>query len=201
MYVGIIDYQASNLGSLSSALRELQISFFVSSNPADFNNVDLILLPGVGSFKSGMMNLEAYGLDKIIKTHASSGKPILGICLGMHLLASVGYEGGMYHGLNLIPGKVLKLQQNNNFRVPHMGWDVIQSHEKKEYVYFAHSFFFSPEDQKQTTIISHFQSGDSLLPAQIKLGNISGIQFHPEKSGPAGLLIMKQTLENLASNH
>jgi glutamine amidotransferase len=201
MHIGIIDYQASNLGSLSSALRELQISFFVSSNPTDFNNVDLILLPGVGSFKSGMMNLEAYGLDKTIIKHASLGKPILGICLGMHLLSSVGYEGGIHQGLNLIPGKVLKLQQNNNFRVPHMGWDVIQGNEKKEYVYFAHSFFFSPEEQTQTTILSHFQSGDSLLPAQIKLGNISGIQFHPEKSGPAGLQIMKETLEDLMSNH
>lgn len=197
MIIGIIDYQASNFGSLTSALQDLEIKHFVSSNPEEFARADLILLPGVGSFYSGAINLRASGLDETITTHSSLGKPILGICLGMHLLASVGSEGGNANGLGLIPGEILKLQPSPGFRVPHMGWDEIWNHEKKEFVYFAHSYFFSPDKSKETVIVSTFESAGKNFPAQVQLGNISGIQYHPEKSGTTGLRILKETIEGL----
>jgi glutamine amidotransferase len=200
MNIGIVDYQASNLGSLTSALRELQIKNFVSSNPADFAKADLILLPGVGSFYSGVKNLFESGLDESIKKHANLGKPVLGICLGMHLLGSIGYEGGTANGLGLIPGEILKLEPIDGFRIPHMGWDEIQSNGNKNFVYFAHSYFFSPRAGSEIKVMSTFQSGGKSLPAHIQSKNFSGIQYHPEKSGSVGLQILQETLKNLVSS-
>jgi glutamine amidotransferase len=201
MNLGVIDYQASNLGSLSSALRKIELNHYVSSNTKEFRGADLIILPGVGSFFSGMNNLIASGLDHVLKEHAERGKPILGICLGMHLLATIGYEGGTVNGLNLIPGKVLRIKPTLESRVPHMGWDEIQSGESKRYVYFAHSYFFSPLESQETKIVSTFQSGYEIYPAQIQAHNVSGIQFHPEKSGETGLQILQDTIQKLMAGN
>lgn len=200
MNIGIIDYQASNFGSLTSALRELNFKHFISSNPTDFSKADLILLPGVGSFYAGANNLKASGLDETIKTHSREGKPVLGICLGMHLLASVGSEGGLTNGLGLIPGEILKLDSLLEFRVPHMGWDEIVNKERKEFVYFAHSYFFSPFKNESTIVVSTFSAAGNKLPAQLQSGNISGIQYHPEKSGSAGIRILKNTIDSLMNS-
>jgi glutamine amidotransferase len=199
MNIGIIDYQASNLGSLSSALREIEQNYFISSSPEDFKNADLILLPGVGSFTTGMNHLIKSGLDRSISDHVFQGKPVLGICLGMHLLATTGTEGGNSKGLNLIPGEISKLVSSNSFRVPHMGWDEIMTASGSEIVYFAHSYYFRTNYDFPTEVTSTFQNGDVLVPAQVKLGNISGIQYHPEKSGRVGLRIMEKTIQSLVT--
>jgi glutamine amidotransferase len=197
MKIGVINYQASNLGSLTSALEELKYEHFVSSNALDFDSADLILLPGVGSFTSGMRNLTENGLTDAISFHAQKGKPILGICLGMHLLATTGREGGITPGLNLISGEVEKFKKSKDFRIPHMGWDRVCYQEDSIYVYFAHSYYFLPEKNSEILILSEFELGGHRFPAHIQRGNIAGIQFHPEKSGQRGLEILEISINNL----
>ena len=109
MKIGIIDYQAGNLGSLSSALNEIELDYFVSDSPNEIKKSDLILIPGVGSLYSGMHHIRKAGLDEVILEHHDKEKPILGICLGMHLLGTSGNEGGETQGLNLIEGCITKL--------------------------------------------------------------------------------------------
>jgi len=201
MRIGVINYQASNLGSLTSALGELKYEHFVSSNPTDFELADLILLPGVGSFTSGMRNLTENGLADAIYLHAQKLKPILGICLGMHLLASTGREGGITPGLNLIPGEVTKFQKSTQFRIPHMGWDRVSYQEDSIYVYFAHSYFFKLEKNPEILTLSDFELGGERFPAHIQRKNIGGIQFHPEKSGQKGLEILERSINNLMGSN
>ncbi|ASY15358.1 glutamine amidotransferase [Candidatus Planktophila sulfonica] len=201
MKIGIADYQASNLGSLSSALGEIKVDHFISSNSKDLEMADLILLPGVGSFAAGIQNLKETGLAETICEHAQKGKPVLGICLGMHLLASLGFEGGSTAGLNLIPGEVLRLNPSIDYRIPHMGWDIVHYKEHTSFVYFAHSYYFQPSSNSEVEIRSEYELGGQRYPAHIQLGNVAGIQFHPEKSGPNGLNILVNSIDTLAGNH
>lgn len=198
MKIGIADYQASNLGSLSSALEEIEVKYFISSNAKELESADLILLPGVGSFAAGIQNLKQTGLAETICEHAQKGKPVLGICLGMHLLATLGSEGGSIPGLNLIPGEILRLKPSTDYRIPHMGWDRIRYKEQIRFVYFAHSYYFKPSSRAQVDIQSHYELGDEIYPAHIQLEHIAGIQFHPEKSGINGLEILADSIKALA---
>lgn len=198
MKIGIADYQASNLGSLSSALEEIQVDYYISSKSIDLEMADIILLPGVGSFTAGIQNLIETGLAETICEHAKKGKPVLGICLGMHLLASFGSEGGPTPGLNLIPGEVLRLKPSNDFRIPHMGWDRVRYKGQSSFVYFAHSYYFQPSGTVEIEIKSEYELGGQRYPAHIQLGNVAGIQFHPEKSGPNGLDILLDSISTLA---
>jgi glutamine amidotransferase len=197
--IGIVDYQAGNLGSLSSAMNDLGIKFFVSDKPSEILESTLILIPGVGSMSSGMKSIRHSNLDKVITGHATAGKPVLGICLGMHLLATSGLEGGKTQGLNLIPGEILRLKSTEGSRVPHMGWDEINYKEASTFVYFAHSYFFKPDSNPDIRILSAFEAGKDRYPAHIQFGNVAGIQFHPEKSGAAGLRILLDTIESLVA--
>lgn len=198
MKIGIADYQASNLGSLSSALEEIEVEYFISSNTKELESADLILLPGVGSFAAGIQNLKETGLAETICEHAQKGKPVLGICLGMHLLATTGSEGGSTPGLDLIPGEILRLKPSADYRIPHMGWDRIRYKEQASFVYFAHSYYFKPSGIVQVEIRSQYELGDEIYPAHIQLENIAGIQFHPEKSGVNGLEILADSINTLA---
>ena len=200
MKLGIADYQASNLGSLSSALGEIKVDHFISSNSKELETADLILLPGVGSFAAGIQNLKETGLAETICEHAQKGKPILGICLGMHLLASLGSEGGSTPGLNLIPGEVLRFNQSIDYRVPHMGWDRVHYKGHASFVYFAHSYYFQPSSNVEVEIRGEYELGGERYPAHIQLGNVAGIQFHPEKSGSNGLDILLDSIGTLTGN-
>jgi glutamine amidotransferase len=142
MKIGVIDYQAGNLGSISSALNEIELDYFVSDSPNEIKKSDLILIPGVGSLSSGMHHIRKAGLDEAILEHHDREKPILGICLGMHLLGTSGNEGGETKGLNLIEGRITKLVSKEGFRVPHMGWDFVNNNGNSTYGYFAHSYYF-----------------------------------------------------------
>ena len=197
MTIGIIDYQAGNLGSLSTALTELGLKFFVSDKPSEILKSTLILIPGVGSMSSGMKIIRDSNLDKAIINHAKAGKPVLGICLGMHLLATSGLEGGRTQGLNLIPGEISRLKPAEGFRVPHMGWDEVKYEQTSTFVYFAHSYYFKNDLNPAIRVLSEFQAGKDRYPAHIQLENVAGIQFHPEKSGAAGLGILAEAIETL----
>jgi glutamine amidotransferase len=197
MKIGIIDYDAGNLGSIQSVFAEIGFEFKIGNEPSDFNNSDILILPGVGSFKHGMMSLAKKGLVQTILDHAEAKKPILGICLGMHLLATQGDEGGQSRGLDLIQGNVIKLRKSNLVRVPHMGWNEISTSTGSSFMYFAHSYYFEISDYLNSNIVSEFSLGEYSYPAHIQKGKIAGIQYHPEKSGEAGLKILKRTLEGL----
>jgi len=198
MKIGILDYQAGNLGSLTSALAELDLNFFVSKKPAEIHNSSLILIPGVGSMSSGMKNIRLSNLEETIIQDAQSGKPVLGICLGMHLLATAGDEGGKTLGLNLIQGEVKRLSPTPSHRVPHMGWDVVKQHNNKSYGYFAHSYYFHISDTDNQEVLSTFNWGPEEYPAEIRKGNVAGIQYHPEKSGKHGLDSLFKVIQDLS---
>ena len=197
MTIGIVNYQAGNLGSLSSALAELNLDFFVSDKPSEIGGASLILIPGVGSMSSGMRNMRNSGLDRIILDHAKEGKPVLGICLGMHLLATSGDEGGETQGLDLLKGEVKRLLPLPDHRVPHMGWDVVTQQFNTSVGYFAHSYFFQMTAEENQEVTSTFQWGSDVIPAEIRRMNIAGIQYHPEKSGKQGLESLSRVIQDL----
>jgi glutamine amidotransferase len=196
MKIGLIDYGAGNLGSMRSALTQIGLDFVNIVGSDQISKADAIIIPGVGAFKSGMQNLNLKGMSGEIIEYAKTGKKILGICLGMHLLATSGSEGGHSPGLNLIPGEIVKLAKSNSNRVPHVGWDLIVSNhrERRDFAYFAHSYYYALASNTNCETISSYHWGDDLLPAIIKKENITGIQFHPEKSHNFGLELLRELL-------
>ncbi|MBN1899482.1 MAG: imidazole glycerol phosphate synthase subunit HisH [Spirochaetes bacterium] len=202
MSVCIIDYGMSNLGSIKRALEECGAEAFVSGDPHDLTRCERIILPGVGSFADGMKNLIERGWVEPLKQEVLKNKiPLLGICLGMQLLARRGYEGGETQGLDLIPGEVRLLQPTSkNERIPHIGWNEIYRIKDNplfnhipdhDDFYFVHSYHFVPDDKEniitQTPYCGEFVSS-------IHLNNILGVQFHPEKSIPLGFQLLKNFL-------
>jgi glutamine amidotransferase len=202
MSVLIIDYGMSNLGSVKRAFEECGADVFVSANPADSENASHIVLPGVGAFADGMAALNCSGWAAKLRTLGANGKlPILGICLGMHLLADVGFEGGETSGLGLISGKIVRLQADcETTRIPHVGWNELQ-HDSSNVLlvdipcgadfYFVHSYHFIVENP--TNIIATTPYCDSFASVVSK-GNVFGTQFHPEKSARHGFQLIRNFL-------
>lgn len=199
MRIGIINYNAGNLGSISSALRALDLDFNILTEPQDIQDCESIIIPGVGAFEYGMDHLEESGLSDGIIKHFEAGKQLIGICLGMHLLASLGLEGNPRKGLNLIPGTVRRLENIDGGKVPHLGWDKVTSFDKsgisENEFYFAHSFYFDLDSNHTTSISGTFNWGLDSIPAQIEFNNCTGIQFHPEKSGKAGMNLLSSLFQ------
>jgi glutamine amidotransferase len=196
MKIGLIDYGAGNLGSMRSALTQIDLQFANIFKADQIHSVDALIIPGVGAFNSGMQNLKAKEMPDEIIEFAKTGKTVLGICLGMHLLASSGSEGGHSLGLNLIPGEIIKLAKSDTNRVPHVGWDSIISgkNRRKNFAYFAHSYFYSLPKDSNCEIVSSYLWGENHHPAIIRKDNLVGIQFHPEKSHNFGLNLLREFL-------
>ena len=201
--VVVIDYGMSNLASVDRSLRKCGIKAIFSSNSADLLKADKVVLPGVGSFTEGMANLHQLGLVEPLRDVAKQGStPILGICLGMQLLATKGYEGSEVAGLNLIPGEVVKLEPINNIdRVPHVGWNnikvmqgnsILSGVQDKTDFYFVHSYYFNPSDPS-TIIATTPHCGN--FASIIHLNNVYGTQFHPEKSSQPGLKLLSNFID------
>ncbi|EKD80046.1 MAG: Imidazole glycerol phosphate synthase, glutamine amidotransferase subunit [uncultured bacterium] len=200
--VVVIDYGMSNLASLARSLEKCGASPLFSSDPKEILEASKIILPGVGSFAEGMANLSKLGLVSPLRDIAS-GKtiPILGICLGMQLLASTGSEGYEVEGLNLIPGKVIKLESHNDQdKIPHVGWNNIEIKQDDPILaeipdntdfYFVHSYYFQPTSE-DTIIATTPHCGN--FASVIRLNNIYGTQFHPEKSSQPGLKLLSNFL-------
>lgn len=192
----IIDYGAGNLFSVKNALDYLGIENIITNKAEDLRSADRLILPGVGAFPDAMRMLNESGLVDVIKQEVQK-KPLLGICLGMQMLFEKGYEFAETEGLGLIKGSV-KLMTPNNLAVPHMGWNELELNnpckllEKGgEYVYFVHSYAADCPNEN----VSAYCDYGMKVPALVFSGNVFGAQFHPEKSGEAGLAILKRFAE------
>jgi glutamine amidotransferase len=191
-----------NLGSIRRALIELEAEPIIAAKPEELQGADRIILPGVGSFADGMKNLAEGGWIQKLREHVEKGTPLLGICLGMQLLADYGSEGGGCEGLGLIHGEVRKIDALGCiFRIPHSGWDNIELIGKSEGLfdkipngtdfYFVHSFAFVPT--KQTSVLATVDYGVPLAAA-VARGCVFGTQFHPEKSSQSGFQLLRNFL-------
>ncbi|MDZ5474138.1 imidazole glycerol phosphate synthase subunit HisH [Bacillus sp. 31A1R] len=198
--IGIIDYGMGNLFSVSKALERLQVPYFISDNKDELLAADSLLLPGVGSFKDAMERLNDLGLTDMIKTYVESGRPLLGICLGMQLLFEESEENGLTKGLGLLPGKVERFsgisKEGTPYKVPHMGWNKIHFNNQstvlndieEDYVYFVHSYYVNTRVDEVVIASSEY---DVQVPAVVGRGNVFGMQFHPEKSSKLGMELLR----------
>lgn len=190
--VGIVDIGITNIGSLHRCLNDIVESVTLIRTPRDLAVVDRLILPGVGSFPEAMTRLRNCDLDRSIKEFVSvHRKPLLGICLGMQLLATVGEEYQETKGLGLIEGRVKKLEPKS-IRIPHMGWNSVQSLRQSlllegipdnQDFYFVHSYKFVPKGQKAILAVTEY--GEQFCSI-VQKDNIFGVQFHPEKSSIVG---------------
>ena len=200
--IAIVDYGVGNLFSLEQSFRAIGQAVTVTADPQVLRAADKILLPGVGAFGDAAKKLRDTGLDQLVIEQAASGKPLMGICLGMQLLFEEGYEYGCHKGLGLIPGKVIPMAGviPQELKIPHMGWNALHFQKESplfryiqegDCVYFVHSYYASECD---ASVIATAQYGKELTAA-VQKGNIFGCQFHPEKSGTVGLSILRAFAE------
>ena len=193
-FTAILDYGVGNLKSVTNAMRYLGFDTRITSDPAELERADAIILPGVGAFPDAAEKLRVPGLDKTLLTQAEK-KPILGICLGMQLLFDRGEEIRPCTGLGLVHGSVRRLETDR--KLPHIGWNSLafQNHsplfrglDDGVYVYFVHTFCGVAD--RESDVIARTEYGPSVVAA-VSCGNVYGCQFHPEKSGETGLVILK----------
>jgi len=198
----IVDHGLCNVGSARRALEECGARVVVSDNPASLREATHIVLPGVGAFNAGMRQLRAGGWDEALKEAViENGTPILGICLGMQLLAERGDEGGETEGLGLIPGEVVRMEPGDGERLPHIGWNdvtllrpsvLFEGIASGTDFYFVHSFHVVPRRDEHRVAIAPFSRG---ITAAVDGGRgIFGVQFHPEKSSKAGFQLIRNYL-------
>jgi glutamine amidotransferase len=186
-----------NLASVSRALEECGVTPLVSTNPADLLHASHVIVPGVGAFHDAMANLSAGGWPDALKETAAQGVPLLGICLGMQLLAERGTEGDGGIGLGLIQGEVVRLVPESGERIPHVGWNellierdtpLLAGVPTRTDVYFVHSYHLVPTDQSVTCTRTPYCGS---FVSSVELRNVFGTQFHPEKSSRVGRLILR----------
>lgn len=201
--IAIVDYGVGNLFSLQSSLRALGAEAEVTSEAGKLRAADRIILPGVGAFGDARAKLDATGLVPVLLEEAQR-KPLLGICLGMQLLFERGMEYGEHPGLGLVPGQVVDLQddlEDKTLKVPHMGWNslcivkddpLFKYFQDGEYVYYVHSFY--ARDCLESTLGTS-DYGNVAVTGVVRSGKVYGTQFHPEKSGDAGLRLLKAFTE------
>lgn len=205
--IAIIDYGMGNLRSVSKALEYLGYQTVVTREKQAIYSAEKVILPGVGAFGAAMDNLRKFDLVDVIKDIAKSGKPFLGICLGMQLLLETSEEQGLHQGLGLISGRVLKFfqeadinEETSKLKIPHMGWNSISIKKtspllsgipNESMVYFVHSYYAVPEEDVTATVTQHGIEYCSTIWKD----NIHATQFHPEKSGAVGLKMLQNFAE------
>ena len=201
--IAIVDYGMGNLRSVEKGFERFGFDVKVTDNSTDIKNADKLVLPGVGAFQDAMIGLKQRHLKEPILEFIQSGKFFLGICLGLQLLFTKGYEDGEHEGLDIIPGKVVRFAFSENgakekLKIPHMGWNQINSRKKDNpllkdvpdnaYMYFVHSYYVCPDDEG---VIATETEYGIRFTSMIWRKNIFATQFHPEKSQHYGLTILK----------
>lgn len=205
--VGIVDYGVGNLYSVAQALEHVGADVRLVSTAEELRRADLLLLPGVGSFEAGMRELRERGLVAPIVDYVHTGKPFLGICLGMQLLFEVSEEFGEHAGLGLIPGRVTAIpslgHDQRPHKIPHIGWNGLTQPSGRENwqgtilhglspgmsAYFVHSYTAVPSNSNHRLADCDYDG--CCISAAVRADNVYGCQFHPEKSGDSGLRILK----------
>ncbi len=209
--VAIIDYGVGNLFSVNKAFSRIGIDSFITSDPVEIMDSTRVVLPGVGAFGNGMRKLVEAGLEVVVKEAASSGKPLLGICLGAQLLFENSQEFGKTSGLGIIKGEVIEIPKKSktedNIRVPHIGWNsliysggtastkgtILESIQEMSMTYFVHSYMLNPTNPAHR--LADVDYHGLHIAAVIQENNIVGTQFHPEKSGETGLKLLRNFCE------
>jgi glutamine amidotransferase len=197
--IAIVDYGMGNLRSVQKAIEYLGGEALITRDAGVIAEAERLILPGVGAFGDAMDNLRRFGLIDPICRFAETGRPLLGICLGMQLLFNESEENGPHRGLGLIPGRVVRFALSRTYKVPQMGWNrlTLTDHPlwvglgEAPYVYFVHSYH-AERDAEATIAESDYGYP---FPAAASRGNVMGVQFHPEKSGDVGLRILKNFME------
>ena len=210
MKISLIDYDVGNIFNLTRAFEYLGVQVNLTRDPREIRNSDKIILPGVGAFQTGMDSLKKFGLDQEVIAFQKSGKPLLGICLGMQLLFEKGYEDGEWAGLGIIEGEVKKFPEARakEYTVPHMCWNkvnlsksfdknpavqqLVKGVEKDPFFYFVHSYYV--DTKPQNTVLSCSYANIDFA-AGVRKDNVVGYQFHPERSGPSGLNLLKNFVD------
>lgn len=201
--ITIIDYGMGNLGSIKNIIKKVGHQSEITSDKNTIANAGKLILPGVGSFDKAMSNLAELGLIDLIKEKAASGTPLLGICLGMQLLAN-GSEEGILPGLGIIPGQVKKFNVPAPLKVPHMGWNIVNynpdcilykgfSEFEETRFYFVHSYHYVCDDPQHISGSTVY--GNTTFTSAVFQNNVFGAQFHPEKSHKYGMLLLKNFIE------
>ncbi len=196
--IAIVDYGVGNLFSLRSSFAAIGADAVFTSDKDVIKSADRIILPGVGAFEDAAKKLKKTGLGEVVIEEVKNGKPLLGICLGMQLLFEKSYEFGCHEGLGLIPGNIVGFEGriDPSLKIPEIGWNELRLNKDSllykgfsggEFVYFVHSFFA----QCDSEYVSAFSEYDIDFPASVEYKNVFGCQFHPEKSGKAGLKILE----------
>lgn len=194
--IAVVDYGVGNLFSLVSSLRFIGVRAEVTADERVLRKADGIILPGVGAFADAREKLRTSGLEPVVREEVAKGKPFLGICLGMQMLFERSCEYGVHEGLGFIPGEVVPLRLPEGMKVPHMGWNSLQilrecpllAHVSNgEYVYYVHSYY-ATGCAEHTAAVSEYGVHVTGVVAR---GNVYGTQFHPEKSGDTGLMILR----------
>ena len=192
--IAIIDYGMGNLGSVEKALAFLGYESVITDDPSTVLAADGVILPGVGAIGAAMEALSGKGLDKIVHEYIATGKPFLGICLGMQMLFDTSEEsfgGEPVKGLSVLPGKVVRFPSDMGLKIPQIGWNDLSSRNpilpSDEYVYFVHSYYCVPEREEDIAATTNY--GIEYC-CSVKRDNVFACQFHPEKSGEVGLRIL-----------
>lgn len=200
----VVDYGRGNLYSIAQALSVLGAAHRITADAADVASASRIVLPGVGAFGDAMAALDRAGLVAPLRASAEAGTPILGICLGMQLLADESSEFGSHRGLGLIPGTVNRLPEGE-MRIPNVGWrrlewrdpaaEAAAGQAADSMVYFVHSFAFAPADPNH--VVAHTRFNGATPAAIVRRGAVVGMQFHPEKSADGGLALIEWFLSSV----
>lgn len=199
--IAIIDYDAGNIKSVEKALKTLGQDVIVTRDAEVILNADRVILPGVGSFGDAMGKLHDYKLVDTIKKVVEKRIPFLGICLGLQLLFESSEETPGVEGLGILKGKIVKIPDNGELKIPHMGWNSLHFQNEgrlfanlpqDSYVYFVHSYYLQAEDE---TIVKATTDYSTCIHASVEQDNVFACQFHPEKSSDVGLTILKNFCE------
>ena len=195
--IALIDYDAGNIKSVEKALQLLGEEAVLTRDPEILLSAEKVILPGVGAFGDAMANLNRYGLVDVIHEIVEKGIPFLGICLGLQLLFESSEEAPGVEGLGILKGKILRIPDRPDLKIPHMGWNSLHLENdgrlfkgipEETYVYFVHSYYLKAEDE---SIVRASTEYSTHIHASVEQGNVFACQFHPEKSSKWGLQILK----------